>query len=119
MTSLDTLTEQQKEVLNQYQTITETKNLDEALGQLIEHDWNLERAIESKYETNNIQQEHREQLEQECLFIYSLISARIISQQQSITGGRRPPRDTRVLAYEFIQAFELNYGQTHVDFFQG
>lgn len=47
------------------------------------------------------------------------MSARILSQQQSITGGRRPPRDTRVLAYEFIQAFELNYGQTHVDFFQG
>jgi FAS-associated factor 2 len=64
MVTLDTLDEEQKVTLSQYQTITETKDLDEALGQLIEHGWDLRKAIEYKYEANH-SGTAREELEKE------------------------------------------------------
>ncbi|KAI7899724.1 uncharacterized protein BX663DRAFT_520214 [Cokeromyces recurvatus] len=62
--ALNTLNDEQKNKLNQFQTITEIKDIEEALGHLIEYEWNLERAIQHIYENNN-SNEKREQLEEE------------------------------------------------------
>ena len=45
----------------------------------------------------------------------SFLTARLLSRP-TITNK---PRDPRVLAFEFIETFEQNYGQHHVEFFKG
>ncbi|GAA5812023.1 hypothetical protein MFLAVUS_005472 [Mucor flavus] len=78
MVSLSTLDEEKRDVLTQYQSITQTKDFDEALGQLIEHDWNLERAVQNIYENNPT--EKREELEEE---VASSTAARSIPSSSS------------------------------------
>ncbi|KAI8972697.1 thioredoxin-like protein [Pilobolus umbonatus] len=51
MDTLDILTEQQRRTLNQYQSITQNEDIEEAVRTLIGHKWNLEAAIQNRYNT--------------------------------------------------------------------
>ncbi|CAO3634861.1 unnamed protein product [Mucor hiemalis] len=46
------------------------------------------------------------------------LASRIILSRPAITSDKKP-RDPRVLAFEFNEAFEVKYGRQHVDFFLG
>ncbi|KAI8066605.1 thioredoxin-like protein [Gongronella butleri] len=49
---LDFLDAHQQELLDQFQTITQSEDLDTALDVLTQHDWQLERALQSFYDTS-------------------------------------------------------------------
>ncbi|CEP19525.1 hypothetical protein [Parasitella parasitica] len=158
MVSLDTLNAEQQDKLKQYQTITQIQDLEEALGQLIEYNWNLERAIQHVYE-NTSKENKRKELEQEVASTVPAAGAapRSTATSASSSARKKPSlllsillwpfgmawnitwsilslasriimarpviqerkRDPRVLAVEFVETFERNYGPRHIEFFRG
>ncbi|CDH57473.1 ubx domain protein [Lichtheimia corymbifera JMRC:FSU:9682] len=188
MDSLDRLDNDQKDLLNQFQAITQSDDLETSISRLEHYNWNLERAVESVYDANNSHDAEREKLEQEVassaqstsnsrsspletdpltrsssssstpppippashrrqrprFSILSLLTwpfgvawnitwailsfaSRILSRPSIANSSSSSNRatstqqrqDPRTVAARFLREFELKYGETHIDFFQG
>ncbi|KAL0072882.1 hypothetical protein J3Q64DRAFT_1823780 [Phycomyces blakesleeanus] len=65
MTSLDVLDTEQKEALSQFQAVTQSDNVEDAISKLEEYNWNLERAVQSVYEIGSRPEATRENLEEQ------------------------------------------------------
>ncbi|KAI8350906.1 thioredoxin-like protein [Choanephora cucurbitarum] len=122
------LTEEQTQKLTQYQAITQVENLEEGLSQLIDNDWNVERAIQHFYDNHGPKETPSRPPSRFSLFsllfwpfglAWSLLSfiTRFLPLHRSIEQKRRKPPS--VLAAEFKQQFESKYGPDHIPFFQG
>ncbi|KAI8143367.1 thioredoxin-like protein [Fennellomyces sp. T-0311] len=176
MDSLDHLDEQQKELLEQFQAVTQSDDLEASISRLSHYNWNLERAVGSVYEANSSHDSAREKLEQEVasstqsasssdngtptassssprqqpsrptppprpfrLGLFSLLTwpfgiawnitwailsfaSRLLSRP-SITNHspsqQQQRQDPRSVAARFLREFEIKYGESHIDFYQG
>ncbi|KAI9489078.1 hypothetical protein BDB00DRAFT_845121 [Zychaea mexicana] len=189
MSSLDHLDDHQKELLNQFQAVTQSDDFEASISRLSHYNWNLERAVGSVYEANSSHDSAREKLEEEVASSTSsqqpssnqaaAVTATSSSssssssstspsprQQSSSTAPQRPFRlglfslltwpfgiawnitwailsfasrllsrpsitsstnsqqqqqrqDPRTVAARFLREFEIKYGETHAEFYQG
>ncbi|KAL9555494.1 hypothetical protein MBANPS3_002341 [Mucor bainieri] len=108
MVSLDTLSDEERDKLNQYQTITQIQDLEEALGQLLEFDWNLERAIQHVYE-NTSQEKNREELEQEVATTVPAAGVRSASTTTPNTTRKKPSLLLTILLWPFGMAWNITW----------
>ncbi|KAI8878707.1 UBX-domain-containing protein, partial [Backusella circina FSU 941] len=90
---MDALDELQQEKLAQFQAITQMQDIDEAIGQLLDCDWNLERAIQNVYD--NKAQDKREQLEEE---VASSAPPPPVSSSSS-SNTRQPPQQRQPASF--------------------
>ncbi|KAI9259668.1 hypothetical protein BDA99DRAFT_513889 [Phascolomyces articulosus] len=197
MSSLDNLDDHQKELLDQFQAVTQSDDFEASISRLSHYNWNLERAVGSVYEANNSHDIAREKLEQEVasstsseqsdndkkdtgsgsgsgsnsnnqtattaaasssssprqttsstttaqrpfrLGLFSLLTwpfgiawnitwailsfaSRLLSRpsitSHSQTQQPQQRQDPRTVAARFLREFEIKYGETHPEFYQG
>ncbi|KAG0169788.1 hypothetical protein DFQ28_002643 [Apophysomyces sp. BC1034] len=121
MDSLDTLDTSQREKLEQFQSITHTEDLSESINKLVEHEWDLERAIQHIYDNKAAQSTTRQASPASATPSPPVQPQRTpfprILSRRPITAPQR--QDPRTIAARFLRDFEFTYGETHLDFFQG
>ncbi|KAG1083474.1 hypothetical protein G6F42_022202 [Rhizopus arrhizus] len=108
MVSLDTLNDEERDKLHQYQTITQIQDVEEALGQLLEFDWNLERAIQNVYESTS-REKNREELEQEVATTVPAAETRSTSTTTPNTTRKRPSLLLTILLWPFGMAWNITW----------
>lgn len=116
MDTLDTINEQQRRLLNEYQSVTHTENINESLRILGENHWNLELAIQNRYTPSSSVNKHAtrvyDQAEEDDDRVSPSSTSALLGHRSnnSSSSTRRTTTTSRFFMWPFNLAWKMSWG---------